>query len=125
MRNEQLLSLRPVLNLPETESGIIEHFQNTSLRPILKYQHDLLVLVFKNQMKMRKNAFFKLSLLQKLTYIEQTIKADSNFKNRLLGIIIGHFTCEEFAIFSDNETELSRRLTDLIVQRLQSVASNF
>jgi hypothetical protein len=120
MRDQEVLSLRPTLNLPETESGIIESFQNKSLRPILKYQHDLLVLVFKNQMKIRKNAFFKLPSLQKEAYIEQTIRADSNFKNRLVGLVIGHFTSEEFSIFSENETELSRRLTDLLVQRLQS-----
>jgi hypothetical protein len=125
MRNEQILSLRPSLNLPETETGVHEHFQNNTLRPILKYQHDLLVLIFKNYIEKRKNTFHALSKPQKLSYIEQAVKTDLKFKNRLLGVIIGHFTSEEFAIFSENETELLRRLTDLLVQRLQSVTNNF
>jgi hypothetical protein len=41
-------------------------------------------------------------------------------KNRLLGILIGHFTADEFVFFSQNEAELTRRMTDLLVQRLQS-----
>jgi hypothetical protein len=125
MRNEQILSLRPSLNLPETETGVQEHFQNTTLRPILKYQHDLLVLIFKNYIEKRKNAFHALTKPQKLSYIEQAVKTDLKFKNRLFGVIIGHFTSIEFAVFSENETELLRRLTDLLVQRLQSSKDNF
>ena len=125
MRNEQLLYLRPALNLLETEKGTPEHFQNTTLRPILKYQHDLLVLLFQNYIEKRKNAFQNLSSPQKLAYIEQMVKTDLKFKNRLFGLIIGHFTSEEFSVFSENETELLRRLTDLTVQRLQSVVKDF
>ena len=125
MRNQQVLSLRPVLQLPLTETGISEHFQNTTLRPILKYQHDLMVLSFKNYIEKRKNAYFKLSTLQKLDYIQQAVKTDVALKNRLVGLIIGHFTDEEFITFSKNEIELLRRLTGLIVQRLQSMGQNF
>jgi hypothetical protein len=125
MRNKQILSLRPSLNLPQSETGVQEYFQNNTLRPILKYQHDLLVLIFKNYIEKRKNTFHALTKPQKLSYIEQAIKTDLKFKNRLFGVIIGHFTSEEFVVFSDNETELSRRLTDLLVQRLQSARDSF
>ena len=125
MRNQQVLSLRPVLQLPLTEAGILEYFQNTTLRPILKYQHDLMVLLFKNYIKKRKNAYFKLTPLQKFDYIQQAVKTDVALKNRLAGLIIGHFTDDEFITFSENETELIRRLTDLMVQRLQSAINEF
>jgi hypothetical protein len=125
MRNEQVLSIRPSLNVSETVAGTPEHFQNTSLRPILKYQHDLLVLIFKSYIEKRKNAFQSLKMPQKLGYIEQMVKTDLKFKNRLFGVIIGHFTSEEFIVFTAHETELLRRLTDLLVQRLQSVVAEF
>jgi hypothetical protein len=125
MRNEQLLSIRPALNVSETDAGTPEHFQNTSLRPILKYQHDLLVLLFKNYIEKRKNVFHQLTKTQKIGYIEQMIKTDLTFKNRLFGLVIGHFTYEEFRVFTIHETELLRRLTDLLVQRLQSVVTEF
>ena len=37
-----------------------------------------------------------------------------------MGVVMGHFTAAEFAIFSNNEAELTRRLTTLLVQRLQT-----
>jgi hypothetical protein len=52
--------------------------------------------------------------------MEQTIKSDAKLKNRFLGTIIGHFTADEFAFYAENEAELIRRMTDLLVQRLGS-----
>ena len=123
MRNQELLSIRPNLSLPTIETGMIEQFQNTTLRPILKYQHDLLILLFKNYIIKRKNAYAKLTPLQKLDYIQQAVKIDVAFKNRLAGLVIGHFTDEELNTFFENETEVLSRLTDLIVQRLQSAVN--
>ena len=53
-------------------------------------------------------------------FIAQTVKSDMKLKNKLLGTLIGHFTLAEFAFFADNENELTRRMTDLLVQRLMS-----
>lgn len=125
MREEQLLSIRPTLDIETAESNEIEQFQNITLRPILKFQHDLLVDIFKNYIEKRKNTFETRSKGQRLVYIADSIKEDFKFKNRLLGVVIGHFTAAEFALFSANEAELTRRLTTLLVQRLQSVAADF
>ena len=120
MREENLLLMRPVLNIETGESSAIEQFQNVALRPILKFQHDLYVALFRNYIEKRKNTFVALSKGQRQAYILASIKDDLKFKNRLLGVAIGHFTVAEFAIFSENEAELTRRFTDLVVQRLQS-----
>ena len=120
MREENLLSIRPVLNIETAESSVIEQFQNVTLRPILKLQHDLYVAMFRNYIEKRKNTFIDLSKGQRLAYILASIKDDFKLKNRLLGVAIGHFTVAEFAIFSENEAELTRRFTALLVQRLQS-----
>jgi hypothetical protein len=120
MREENLLSIRPVLNIETAESSPIEQFQNVTLRPILKFQHDLFVALFRNYIEKRKNTFVALSKGQRQAYILASIKEDLKFKNRLLGVAIGHFTASEFVLFSDNEAELTRRFTALIVQRLQS-----
>ena len=61
---------------------------------------------------------------QLLAFIAQIIKSDMKLKNRFIGIIMGHFTIEEFAFFAENEAELMRRMTDLLVQRLQSTIEN-
>lgn len=67
-----------------------------------------------------KNVLPKTDPLLQSEFIRQTIKSDMKLKNRLLGILIGHFTADEFVFFSRNEAELTRRMTDLLVQRLQS-----
>jgi hypothetical protein len=120
MREENLIALRPILPIETAESNDIEQFQNVTLRPILKFQHDLFVALFRNYIEKRKNTFIELSKGQRLAYISASIKDDLKFKNRLLGVAIGHFTLSEFAIFSENEAELTRRFAALLIQRLQS-----
>jgi hypothetical protein len=120
MREENLINIRPVLNIETSESNVNEQFQNATLRPILKFQHDLFVAVFRNYIEKRKNTFATLSKGQRLAYISASIKEDLKFKNRLIGVVLGHFTALEFTVFSENEAELTRRLTALLIQRLQS-----
>ena len=56
-RDQNLLNLRPEIlsaKLSENMSSE-ERFQNTTLRPIIKLQQDLLILVFKNYINKHKN----------------------------------------------------------------------
>ncbi|PHN02675.1 glyoxalase [Flavilitoribacter nigricans] len=99
-----------------------EQFQNECLRPILKFQHELLVAVFQHYIGLRKNKYYELTAPKKQEYIEHSIRQDRQFRNLLIGIILGHFTREEYADYLADEKELRRRLTDLLVQRLQSVS---
>ncbi len=120
MRDQSLLALRPLLLLPDATTEI-EQFQNKTLRPILKFQHELLLKIWFQYVVFRKNTFERLSIEHKQAYVEQAVRQDLKFKNRLLGIVIGHFTEAEYTFFAKNETELTRRMTDLLVQRLQSI----
>jgi hypothetical protein len=121
MRDKDLVAIRPQLPLDNSQATPIELFQNETLRPILKLQHPLLQAIFEAYILQRKSAFSTLNTLQKAAYIDHSIKNDIKFKNRLFGIIMGHFTLEEYHFFIENEQELSRRLTSLLVQRVQSV----
>ena len=47
-----------------------ERFQNETIRPILKLQNPLFILVFKNYIEKRKSVFYDLSLDKKMIYIE-------------------------------------------------------
>ena len=70
--------------------------------------------------KQKKNVFPTNHRLHQAEFIAHNVKSDLKLKNRLIGTIIGHFTTDEFAFFVENEAELLRRMTDLLVQRLQS-----
>lgn len=127
MRDKKIIELRPELSnvtLPTIEDNnpilSIEAFQNQTLRPILKLQHDLLIAIFSHNIVVRKNAFYNLPEKSRSEYVSHTLKNDLKFKNRLIGVIIGHFTLEEYSFFENNEAEITRRITDLLIQRLIS-----
>ena len=50
-----------------------ERFQNQTLRPILKFQNDLFLEVFKNYATKQKGVFFTLTPEKKMNYIENAI----------------------------------------------------
>jgi hypothetical protein len=121
MRDEQqLLRLRPELELVTDQSRPEEVFQNRTLRPILKMQHQLLIHLFQTHIRKRKNAYFQMSEPARLEWIADAVRSDQRFRNLLVGTIIGHFTVDELRTFEDNEAECLRRLVNLIIQRLQS-----
>lgn len=123
-RDNNLTGIRPALDLsPANEK--IEQFQNDTLRPILKFQHDLLMNICHHQFVKRKGVFFTLDKPKQLEYIEQHITRDKQFKNLLLGTIVGHFTLEEWEFYKAHEQQLRKRMTSLLIQRMQSQMAAF
>ena len=120
LRNMNKQTIRPILTFEIEAQTDIEKFQNEVLRPILKMQNDLLVQIFKHYCEKRKGVFDKLSGKDKSIYIEQAIKKDMKFKHYLEGIITGMFTLEEYDKFMENEDELTKRMVNMLVQRIQN-----
>jgi len=119
--DQNLLALRPNLQLDTSQAGPEERLQNDSLRPILKMQHALLVALFTAYIHKRKDSYFLLTKAARLAWIAHSIRTDLKFRNLLVGTIIGHFTEAETADYLSNEPENMRRIISLLVQRLQSV----
>ena len=113
-------SIRPTLTFEKEAESEFEIFQNEVLRPVLKFQNDLLTEIFKNYCNKRKSIFYKLSDKEKMVYIDQAVRRDMKFKHYLEGIITGLFTVEEYNTFMENEEELTKRIINLLIQRLQS-----
>ena len=97
-----------------------ESFQNTVLRPILKLQNELLIMVLKNYFKKHKNTFYSLSLEKRLLYIEHAIQKDIKFRNSLKGIIIGMFSVEEYQTYLLDSSALNKRMMGMLIERYQS-----
>ncbi|WP_299100027.1 glyoxalase [uncultured Winogradskyella sp.] len=123
-RLNNLLSIRPQIlsaKVYETTSAE-ESFQNKTLRPIIKLQHDLLIAVFKNYIRKHKNVFLDLNLDKQLNYISNAIQKDIKFRNSLKGMVIGQFTVDEYEEYIKNSSALNKRMTNIIKERLiQSV----
>ncbi|WP_426430369.1 glyoxalase [Winogradskyella sp. HB-48] len=118
-RTEYLLSIRPVISSAKIYDSMSsdELFQNKTLRPIIKMQHDLFIAVFKNYVAKHKNVFYELSLSKQLSYIDNAIHKDMKFRNSVKGMIIGQFTEEEYALYIQNSSALNKRMMNIVKER--------
>lgn len=121
-RDQNLKSLRPLIPTisEENTTSNSEQFQNITLRPILKLQHDLLIQIFQQYTIHRKNVFQKLSPEKKTAYIDNSIRKDLNFRNLMIGTVVGHFTSAEYQAYTLNESELRKRLVNMLIERIKS-----
>ena len=119
-RSKDLLAIRPVIasaKIYDTMSAD-EKFQNKTLRPIIKMQHNLFIAVFNNYIVKRKNVFYELSLQKQLDYIDNAIHKDMKFRNSIKGMIIGQFTIEEYETYIQNSSALNKRMMNIVKNRL-------
>lgn len=102
------------------QSSVEEHFQNLTLRPILKIQNELIIAIFRSYCILNKNVFFTLNISKKNEYIENSIQKDMKFRNTLKGIVIGLFTLEEYNLYNTMESSVNKRMMSMLIERLKS-----
>lgn len=126
-RTHKLIELRP--EIPGARVNALtsqeEKFQNETLRPIAKLQHDLLLEIFRNYIERRKNVYDKLSNQKQLDYIEHAVKHDTKLRNVIKGVFIGMFTHDEYMVYAENNRALNKRITNLTIERLKSQMQYF
>ena len=120
-RSKNLIHIRPyIVNMESFDKiSIQERFQNETLRPILKLQNSLFIEIFQNYIEKHKGIYHKFNLNEKLNYIESCLIKDQKLRNYLKGIIIGHFTLEEYGIYKKQSSELSKRMVNMLKERLK------
>jgi hypothetical protein len=121
-RDSSLKAIRLDLisNTIKTDMSSEEYFQNSVLRPLIKFQNDLLIAAFLNFSNKYKNVFFELSTEKKIIYIENALLKDSTFRNSLKDMIVGLFTVEEYNVYTLNASALNKRMVGIIKERLIS-----
>ena len=111
--------IRPVLkNLINSNTSDLERFQNEVIRPIIKMQNNLLVVFFEDYLKNRKIEFYILKYEDQENKINTILTKDINFKNILLGSIVGHFDENEIKVYLKSTSEFNKRVIQMIKQRL-------
>ena len=120
-RSEKLLQQRPQIPSSKIHDNMSreEYFQNAVLRPVLKLQNELFIVVYMNYIRKHKNVFHDLSLPKKMQYIENSVQRDVKFRNNLNGIILGQLTVEEFEVYAENSSALNKRMMNLLIERLK------
>ena len=125
-RND-LLNLRPAIPSiqDDLEMSPEEAFQNHTIRPVLKFQNDLLLAIYAEHVLKHKSIFYKLTIPKRLEFVKESLQKEPLLKHTLLGTVIGLFTNEEFGIYQEHEKELKRRISDMLIQRFQDQIGHF
>ena len=121
MRNTLIgkLKIDPIGSI-SNQTSTEESFQNKTLRPILKFQNDLLIESFKNYISTHKNIYYSYSVEKKLAFIENVFQRDIQYRNIAKGMVIGLFTIEEFQEYNKNVSNYNKRMVTMIAERLKS-----
>ena len=113
---DKRIEIRPKLNIVSEDEYISfsERFSNTTLRPIIKLQHDLFIAVFKNNAKSRKLILKNLSNQKMIAFVDNLLFKDSNFKPLVIGLVVGHFTMDEYNQYIERATDVDKIIISLI-----------
>lgn len=121
MREElELKSLRPEIFSEQITWNEIESFQNEVLRPILKYQHDLVIQLTLKESLFQKQISTISAIQQKRDLIKRFFLSQPNFKYFLIGQICGLLTSTEFEYYLSSKKELDKRISNMLADRILS-----
>lgn len=109
----------PTLEFPEGMSKE-ESFQNDVIRPVIKMLHDLLMSHFKQYIATKKLQFRLLSEKEKTDFIESSFNRDMAFRSEIRGMVIGHFSTEEFLQYSTMQRGINKRINTILKERISS-----
>lgn len=118
-RDEGLQSIRPKLEIPFTEAGEVEHFQNVTLRPILKFQNGIILAQFKKYLLKFKPTFNAYNQHVQRNFIEEVLKNDPRIKNSLIASVVSVMTIREYDTYCNHKLDTNKRIVGLLIKRLQ------
>lgn len=125
-RDNKLILLRP--EIPKIDIKIIENeielFQNETLRPIIKFNHDFWMISLKNYLEKRKNVFFNLKADERENYITSIFKSDNSYKKELLGNVLSFLTTKEIQYYFVKQNDINKRIINILKERFLDISKN-
>ncbi len=115
--NEALrLGMRPKIDFEKKKEDTIIHiFQNETLRPILKMQHQHFVSMALKQMP--KIASLSEDLDRRL-FCQNFLNKNPLITNLLIGMVVGLFTESEMIFYTDNAGDVNKRIKEMLIVRI-------
>ena len=98
----------------------LEKFQNITLRPIIKSLNDLLLVYFQNYISLKRFDLANSTTIEKEKFITTSFLKDNQFKNEIKGLVIGHFSVEEYNFYKNSAKDINKRILGIIKQRILS-----
>lgn len=97
-----------------------EAFQNDVLRPILKFQNEIIIQYFEHFIAESKIEFQKLKHSHKITQVHDLFKTNIQFKQFCLGFIVAYFSVTDFEFYVQNKKEVNKRIIAMLIERICS-----
>ncbi len=121
-RTEELLNLRPKIKSIQQDlnTSHLEQFQNDKLRPILKLQHEIVLVLFQSNLFRNKVLFAELKVEEKRSKLDQLFQKNLSFKNQSIGAVIGMLTLDEYTVYTKDTSVHNRRIIAMLKQRIMS-----
>jgi len=121
-RTEELLNLRPKIKSIQQDlnTSHLEQFQNDKLRPILKLQHEIVLVLFQSNLFRNKVLFAELKVEEKRSKLDQLFQKNLSFKNQSIGAVIGMLTLDEYTVYTKDRPAHNRRIITMLKQRIMS-----
>ena len=95
-----------------------ELFQNMVLRPVIKMQHDVLILRVKTYFTSKRVMFNVMDKKKRTLAIEQAFLGDNAFKKEIQGMILGQLNVDEFQGYLKNERSMNKRIIQMVRNRM-------
>ena len=112
--------VRPNLPSSLVEGDLKEEelFQNMVLRPVIKMQHDILILRVRSYFTSRKVIFHLMDTRKRTLAIEQAFLGDNAFKKEIQGMITGQLAPDEFKTYLRWERSINKRIVQMVRNRM-------
>ncbi len=122
-RDEQIIKVRPVIDSIDIQlvNSDGEKFQNQVLRPIIKFQHELLIVIFNDYLLSKKIDLESFSDEIRMDKVDVIFKKDKELVSQLKSVIIGFFTSKECEIYFTMKSEINKRMIQIVRERIISV----
>ncbi len=119
-RDLDLKSLRPTIDRIDLskEMNANATFQNITIRPILKFQSEVLCAIFNGHIYKRAVDLGKMAVDDRNLYVRNVIQKDLSLRNILIGVTLGMMSLDEIRIYYENEAESRSRIIKMIIERI-------
>lgn len=120
-KDDKLLILRPIIDVEFNENkSEIEQFMHETLRPILKFQNETIQVFIESEAHFNKNEIIAKGETEGRAYLKKFISKNPSLKFQLIGSIVGMMTSIELEFYTKNRTDLSKRISEMIITRYLS-----
>ena len=112
--------VRPKLPDSLTDGKLKEEelFQNMVLRPVIKMQHDVLILRVKSYFTSKRVMFNVMDKKKRTLAIEKAFLGDNAFKKEIQGMVLGQLDTTEYQRYIKYERTMNKRIIQMVRNRM-------